>query len=238
MEALILFLVIFFPGIYALPPLEFISYGIAAGLDAPRVIPFSISRELGRLATYTLPSLALVLYLIHKAAPRAAAPGLASLLKAAAPARRDMIPLAIGLPALVIIGLFVPFLGSLFAPVFAPHFAAMPPPFRVEGPASLSGWLVVLAACLGTGYLEEIYFRYYLLTRLEKAAVSPAARVIFSAALFAAIHIHQGHWGMLNAAIAGVFLAALFLRYRSIHGIALAHAGYNVFVYAMGTVGT
>jgi membrane protease YdiL (CAAX protease family) len=39
---------------------------------------------------------------------------------------------------------------------------------------------------------------------------------------------------VLNAVLAGALLALVFLRYRSLHGIALAHGLYNVFVYALG----
>jgi len=225
MEALILYFVIFFPSVYASPSPDW----LVNGIQAARVIPFSVLRELGRLLTYTLPSLALLLYLIYRAKPRGAATEPVSLLKAAAPTRRDALPFVIGLPGLIIIGLFVSFLVSRFAPIAAP--------FRVEGPSSLYGWIVMILLCLGTGYLEELYFRYYLLSKLEKIVASPALRVAFSTLLFALCHAHDGLWGVLNAALAGVFLSALFLRYRSIHGIALAHAGYNVFVYAMGTVG-
>jgi membrane protease YdiL (CAAX protease family) len=51
--------------------------------------------------------------------------------------------------------------------------------------------------------------------------------------LFSVCHLYEGPWGFLNAAISGILLAFIFLRYRSIHGIALAHGLYNVFVYAM-----
>ncbi|MCL2381191.1 MAG: CPBP family intramembrane metalloprotease [Treponema sp.] len=218
MEALILYFVIFFPGIYAPPSPDW----LVNGAGAAGTIPFSIAQQAGRMLTYTLPSLALLLYLISRGEDRPA-------LKAAAPHRRDMLPFAAGLPCLIIIGLFVSFLGS--------HFAGAAPPLRVEGPSGVPGWFVVVLVCLSAGYLEEIYFRYYLLSRMEQAIPRTAVRVLFSTVLFAVIHASQGSWGILNAAIAGLFLAALFLRFRSLHGVAWAHAGYNVFVYAMGAAG-
>lgn len=217
MEALILYVVLFFPGIHAF----FAPDWAIQEIQTLRSIPFSVVRELGRLATYTLPATALLLYLIAR---REGFPGL----KAAIPQKRDMLPFAIGLPVLIGIGLFISFLISRFAGVSAP--------FRVEGPYNFIGWAVMILACLGTGYLEEIYFRYYLLARMEKIIPQTAARVVFSTVLFALCHMHAGPWGVANAAIAGLFLSALFLRYRSLHGVALAHAGYNMFVYVMGTV--
>jgi len=222
MEALILYFVLFFPVIHAPPP-----EWLAQGIGAAGTVPFSGTALLSRTLTYTLPAMALVLYLISRGGlQRGLEP---ADIRRAAPGKRDMLPFAIGLPGLIITGLFVAFLVSRFA-------GATSPPV-IEGPHTLIGWAVVVLACLGTGYLEEIYFRYYLLTKLENTIPQAAVRVLFSTALFTISHIHYGPWGLLNAAIAGLFLSALFLRYRSLHGIALAHAGYNMFVYFMGTAG-
>jgi membrane protease YdiL (CAAX protease family) len=60
--------------------------------------------------------------------------------------------------------------------------------------------------------------------------------VLASTLLFAFCHVYEGPWGFLNAALSGVILAFLFLRFRSLHGIAIAHAMYNIFVYALGAV--
>jgi len=219
MEALILYFVLFFPGIAASPPPDW----LANGVDTVRTVPFSVLRELGRTLTHTLPALALLLYLISRGEPKPVK------IRTLAPQKRDILPFAIGLPVLIIIGLLIPFLISLSAAT-----AAAPP--RIEGPYNFIGWAVMILACLGIGYLEELYFRYYLLSKTENIIPQAAVRVLFSTVLFALCHMHDGPWGVLNAALAGLFLSALFLRYRSIHGIALAHAGYNMFVYVMGTV--
>ena len=227
MEAFILYFVLFFPGIYASPSPDW----LAQGIETVRVVPFSAVRELGRTLTYTLPALALILYLIHRTQQQHAllhSPEGVVSLKRAMPGKKDILPFVISLPALIIIGLFVSFLVSL-----SPQTV---PPSLIEGPYNLPGWIVMVLACLGIGYLEEVYFRYYLLTRLENIVPSPVIRVILSTVLFALCHVYEGYWGMLNAAIAGVFLGVIFLRFRSIHGVALAHAGYNMFVYTMGTM--
>ena len=210
MEALLLYFVFFFPKIYASP-----------GFEAAQAIPFSILRELGHFLTYTLPSLALLWYLIGDKKGF-------SVLKETAPKKRDIIPFVIGLPGLVIIGLLISFLVSLFS--------GLPLPPKVEAPASFPGWVVMVFACLGTGYLEETYFRYYLLTKLENIVLRPAGRIIFSTFLFSLCHMYEGPWGLLNAALAGVFLSVLFIRFRSLYGITLAHAGYNIFVYTVGSL--
>ena len=216
MEALILYFVLFFPAIRAPSPDL-----LAQGIGAAGTIPFSAMALLGRTLTYTLPATALILYLISRGGPQPVD------IRRAAPGKQDILPFAISLPCLIIIGMFIAFLVSRFAGETAPPV--------IEGPHTFAGWAAVVLACLGTGYLEEIYFRHYLLTRLENIIPRTAVRVLFSTALFAFAHIHYGPWGLLNAAVAGLFLSVVFLRYRSLHGIALAHAGYNMFVFFMGT---
>jgi len=92
-------------------------------------------------------------------------------------------------------------------------------------------------SCVCTGYLEESYFRYYLLTRLENLFTKDAFRIAISTFFFSLCHMYEGPWGILNAVLAGVLLSVLFVRYRSLHGVAWAHGAYNIFVYVMGSFG-
>jgi membrane protease YdiL (CAAX protease family) len=103
----------------------------------------------------------------------------------------------------------------------------------------------MVVSCLGTGYLEESYFRYYLLSKLDDIideasykANASLPRVImtvcFSTFLFSVCHIYEGPWGIVNSSLAGALLSALFIRFKSLHGIAWAHGAYNIFVYVMG----
>ena len=210
LEPIILFLVLFFPGVY--------SSGIA-GLNT-ETIPFMVFRELSRTLTYTLPSLALLWYLI---AGKTSAPKLKVKLK-----KGDLISFAAGFPALILIGLGNTILVSLIS-----HSERFATPLRIETPASAVGWVVLVFSCLCSGYLEECYFRYYLLTKLENSSTPQVINILFSAVLFSVCHIYEGPWGFLNALLAGIFLALLFTRYRSLHGIAWAHAAYNLFVYVL-----
>ena len=89
-------------------------------------------------------------------------------------------------------------------------------------------------SCILTGYLEESFFRFYLLQKLEVCGALVLPRIFFATLLFAYCHAYEGLWGVLNAVLAGLLLSVLFERYRSLHGIAIAHAFYNAFVYAMG----
>jgi len=213
---LILYFVLFFPGIY--------STGIGGGNEIAETISFSIVRELGRTLTYTIPSLALLWYIFPDKK------GFSSL-KQEKLQKRDFLPFAIGLPGLILIGLGISFLVSFF---YLRYGLALP--VKVEAPVSVLGWIVMAFSCLGTGYLEESYFRYYLLTKLEKQQPNVWIRIIFSTILFSLCHIFEGPWGIINAMLAGFFLSWLYDRFRSLHGIAWAHGAYNIFVYFIGGV--
>jgi len=212
MEVLILYFVLFFPGVYY------------SGFTAAEIIPFSMLRELSRTLTYSIPSIALLWYIITDKK------GFTSLEKIR-PRKPDLVSFGIGLPGLIVISLFV----SLLAFIFSRYMGLATPP-KIEGPSSVMGFVVLVFSCLGTGYLEESFFRYYLLTRLETVVPKMALRIALSTLLFSLCHMYEGPWGLLNSVLAGVFLSVLFIRYRSIHGIAWAHGAYNLFVYTMGTL--
>lgn len=209
MEALILYFVLFFPGIYGSP----------FPADQTQSISFSILRELSRTFSYTIPSLALLWYLISDKNGFSA-------LKEEKPGRQDLFCLAIGFPGLIIIGLLISLLVFLVS--------GLPPPPIVEAPVNIPGTLIMILACIGTGYLEESYFRYYLLIKLENPLPNVIIRIALSTLLFSLCHIYEGPWGIINAVLAGILLSVLFIRFRSLHGIALAHGAYNIFVYFMG----
>ena len=211
MEPLILYFVLFFPGIYALP------------FSSPETGPlsFSILKELGRTLTYTVPSLALLWYLISDKT------GFSAIYEVK-PLKSDLFPFAIASFGLIIIGLFTSLLLSIFSGVYAPPV--------LEAPQNIPGWIVISLACLGTGYLEESYFRYYLLNKLEIPLPNTFLRIALSTFLFSLCHIYEGPWGILNAVLAGILLSVLFIRFRSLNGIAWAHGFYNLFVYAASSL--
>lgn len=228
-EALILYFVLFFPGVYA--------SGFSGEIDVADTINFSLAGELGRTLTYTLPSLALLWYLIL-GVNQTEKKSFSSL--GLYPAKKkDFLAFAAAFPGLVFVGLGISFL----APLFSQAESLAPPP-KIEAPETVWGWIVIAFSCLGTGYLEESYFRYYLFAASpvpspEKLRLDSVTKVLLSAFLFSLCHIYEGPWGILNAALAGILLSALFVRFGSLHGIAWAHGAYNVFVYfIMGNFST
>ncbi len=99
--------------------------------------------------------------------------------------------------------------------------------FRLERPELLP---LVIPTSLAIGYREEIFFRAFLLPRLEELGASPATAVIISTAAFAVGHLYQGILGGIVTAAIGAVLAIVFLRRRDVHLVAVAHAAYNAAV--------
>ncbi|GHU79794.1 hypothetical protein FACS189462_5550 [Spirochaetia bacterium] len=207
-EPLILYVILFLPGaMKAGPP--------------PELAAFSAAGELRRIFLFNIPSLALIWHLLLQPASRF------SPQKKQLPRfhLQDLYSALFALPALLLIGFSIALVSSRFG---------IPAGINIEAPSAISGWIVMALSCLSTGYLEESYFRYYLLGKLEAACHSPVTAVLAGVLLFSACHIYEGPWGVLNAFLAGTMLSLVFVRFRSIHGIALAHGLYNIFVYAMG----
>ena len=126
----------------------------------------------------------------------------------------------------VLFGALAVVLGLAFAlqqigvDISMPHGAG----FRLTRPELLP--LVAITSLL-TGYREELFFRAYMLPRLGQAGVRVPHAVAVSTTLFAVGHIYQGAVGLLFAAVIGVVLSFAFYRRRSVHHIGLAHAAYN-----------
>jgi membrane protease YdiL (CAAX protease family) len=198
LEPLILFGVLFLPGI---------------GFVSPGPLAFSVNRELSRIVVYNIPSFALIWYIL----------GLTRGIRLSKPGSRDLKTALVAFPGLLTIG----FCGSLATLPFTDLFS----PLSIEPPGNFLQWVVMVFSVLTTGYVEESYFRFYLLTRLEESGLSPHRGVFFSVLLFSLCHVYEGIPGVLNAALAGTFLSVVFLKYRSVHGLAWAHGAYNAAVY-------
>jgi membrane protease YdiL (CAAX protease family) len=204
-EPIILYAVLFFPA-------------LSAGLTAPAadMVQFSIARELARVLGYNIPALLLLWYLGHIRGKSLFSAGIRT---------ADFQSLAIALPGLLGLGLFISVLALLSNGKAAPAF---------ETPRGLLAWTVTAVSCLSTGYVEESYFRHYLLGGFEESGTNMALGIAVSTALFALCHFYEGLWGALNAVFAGLLLSLIYRRYGALHGIAWAHGLYNAFIYASG----
>jgi uncharacterized protein len=89
---------------------------------------------------------------------------------------------------------------------------------------------LVLLFCLTTGYREELFFRSYLLTRFRQLRLPVFLGIGMSTLLFATGHMYQGVAGLAVALIQGLYFSILFVRFRNVHPLAVAHGLYNATV--------
>jgi len=210
-EALILYILLFFPG----------SAFIFINKEAV-VTDFSVTAELVNIFSYSIPSLALIWYLIYKARKID--------LWAVKPGIKDIISFVITLPCLLITGIIVTFVG-----VYIGGYSSK---ITLQSPSTAIQWVILSITCLLSAYMEESYFRYYLLTKREELNLNAPSALALSVAMFSICHIYEGPWGFMNAVISGTILGFIFLRYYSLHGIAIAHALYNISIYVINALFT
>lgn len=191
------------------------------GLSLPgemwEVLPFSAIDELYRVLLRDLPALALVWYLLRHTS------------RDSVPPKTKRADAAVAFVVfLILVGIST---GTSLLASWLPWGEAET---AFEAPIGALDWLVAALACAATGYLEESYFRLYLIEKLGAAGIPKPQTVAVSVTLFALCHLYEGPWGTLNAAAAGTVLALVFFRFRSLHPLAWAHAAYNLFVYSAG----
>ncbi|MDR1024968.1 MAG: CPBP family intramembrane metalloprotease [Treponema sp.] len=205
-EPLILYCILFLPG--------------ALRSDPPsELVVFSAYRELIRTLVYNLPALALIWYLWRKSGRGGAVflPGL-----------QDLFGFLLAFPSLVLTGICVS--------RAAAFFPELPANIRIEAPGDITGFAALFFSCISTGYLEEGYFRYYLGEKIGQFGLGPRTFLLISTVLFSFCHVYEGPWGTMNSVLAAVILGLVYIRFRSLHGIALAHGFYNLVVYLMSGV--
>ena len=88
-------------------------------------------------------------------------------------------------------------------------------------------WLDLTFGLLMVGVFEELVFRGYLCTFLQRYTRSSLAIVLISAAAFGLIHWGLGLHAVLVTAIIGALFMVAYLRTRSLPAIMLAHFAIN-----------
>jgi len=82
---------------------------------------------------------------------------------------------------------------------------------------------VLILSAAQNGIYEEVIVVGYLLTRLEKLRLRPVPAVIISACIRGSYHLYQGVGGFLGNAAMGVIFATLFMRWRRVTPLIVAH---------------
>jgi membrane protease YdiL (CAAX protease family) len=194
-------------------------FRIPIGSAPGETLEFSWTAETWRIFMYTLPSLALVWYLLLRAKSLRE-------MGIKLPQKKDFVIASLAFSALTLIGVTISLVSAQFGDAAALR--------QFLRPQTAAAWAVLAVSCVSNAYLEESFFRFYLLSMKEEMGLGPHRAALVSTLLFSICHIYEGPWGFLNAALSGVVLAYIFLHFRSLHGIAIAHALYNILAYVVG----
>ena len=208
LEALILYFVLFFSG------------AVLSNVKAAEAAGFSAAVEITRIFFYNIPSLVLIWYLLIRVKP----------IKNwdIKPGKKDAVCALVTFPCLLVTGFVISYISS--------YTGGTSSEVLLHSPCTFVEWVVLCFSILTAAYLEESFFRFYLLARRDELKLSALPALIFSTALFSICHVYEGPWGFLNAVLSGTLLCFMFLRYRSLHGISIAHALYNLAVYIINTL--
>jgi membrane protease YdiL (CAAX protease family) len=90
---------------------------------------------------------------------------------------------------------------------------------------------VLILSALQNAVLEEIIVVGYLVTRLRQLRWSIPAVVAASAILRGSYHLYQGFGGFIGNAVMGVVFALVFLRWRRIGPLIIAHTLLDVVAF-------
>jgi len=194
-------------------------FRIPAGAPQGEILEFSWAAEMARILMYNIPSLALVWYLLLKVKTLQE-------MGITLPKKKDFIAAGLAFAALTLIGVTISLVSA--------QFGEAPALRQVLGPHTVPAWIILVISCVSSAYLEESFFRFYLLSRRREMGLGPHRAVLVSTLLFSMCHFYEGPWGFLNAALSGFVLAFCYLRSRSLHGVAIAHALYNILAYVLG----
>jgi membrane protease YdiL (CAAX protease family) len=129
------------------------------------------------------------------------------------------IPLGAGMLILsYVVGLFYHAVG---------FFAEAPERFFPR-PAGVAGLAMGVLKFGAAGFMEELVFRSYLITRLETLFRSSWRALVVAALLFAAVHGYQGPAGVWFTFLFGLAYGGVYLGARRIWPLAIGHALTNL----------
>jgi len=187
----------------------------STGSDAPQAISYSITAEIAKILLFLIPSLILVMYFRHKHW------NIKQWIKK--PSKNDLISGLIAFPCLIIIGILMALLAANTGSAQVP----------IHPPSSITGWFILTLFCLLSAWLEEGFFRSYLISKKDELKLSVPSVLFLSTALFSICHLYSFPFGFLNSIISGLILGILFIRFKSLYGITIAHGLYNLTSYIL-----
>ncbi len=90
------------------------------------------------------------------------------------------------------------------------------------------GMLLIMFAALS----EELFYRSYIISQLQRMKLKVPLTLLFSALLFALGHLPYGAKGIIFAFSAGMVLSLFMILRKSLWANTIAHCSYNIIVYS------
>ena len=142
--------------------------------------------------------------------------------------RSDFVLGLLALFAFVFVEQFAAGIVSQLRPDSAEPLATSLHPTWADKPEGPFTWALLSVAYLVAAFAEELTFRGYLLTQLERVLNSSWWAWFISSLLFGVGHLYQGPFqGMVRIAD-GMFLGGVYCLCRRVWPVTLAHAGMNL----------
>ncbi len=104
-----------------------------------------------------------------------------------------------------------------------------------ERPVGVVSWSLTVVRIVVAAFAEELVFRGYLYTRLERLLSSPLWATLLAALLFGVVHLNHGAAGALGAVFFGVLTTVAFAATRRLWPTTLAHVAYNLSLVLLST---
>jgi membrane protease YdiL (CAAX protease family) len=89
-------------------------------------------------------------------------------------------------------------------------------------------WTLGLLRVGAGAFAEELMFRGYLVSRLERVMSSKVWAVITGAAAFGICHLYQGKAGFMAATLFGAMMCVAFVTIRRVWPLSVGHALLNL----------
>ncbi|MDA3950767.1 MAG: type II CAAX endopeptidase family protein [Spirochaeta sp.] len=138
------------------------------------------------------------------------------------------VPLAVGIAAaLFVLSLVTGLLGDRFDVGSPAVFSGVFPDETVRG------WVSTGVLMLTVAWVEELFFRAYMILRLRQLHARRGVAIVIAALLFAVGHGYQGVLALVFAFSAGMILGILWVRRPSLIAFTLGHGAYNIVALAV-----
>ncbi len=205
--------------------LALVALPLWVGLAVPSYQPLTLFQDgLVRLSHY-LPICGLVLYLVWQSGRGWSHYGLGK--------NHDFLGVLSFVGGLVAVGLFMIWTSDTIRQAFDPR--SMPQELTAYGPVprSVSEWLTMWPVLLIGAAFEELVFRGFITARLHDATQSKWIAILLPSLVFGSYHIYQGIYEMIGAMVYGILFSWMFLEWRRLKALILAHFAFNAWAFAV-----